>query len=173
MTILRSKNFILRLYKKGDEPSLVKHANNRTIAKNTLAMPYPYTMKDAKEWVEKNLKKYNKKDSDKFILAIEINGEVCGAIGLHHIEKEHKAEIGYWLGSEHWGKGIMTEAVRLMTSYGFKKLKLRRIYAHVFLFNEPSKRVLEKAGYELEGISRKEAKKKNKCLDAYLLAKVR
>lgn len=173
MPAIKLKKFILRPYKKGDEASIVKHANNRTIARNTLLMPYPYTSKDAKDWIRKNLTKYNKKNSENFVFAIEINGEVCGAVGLSHIKKEHKAEIGFWLGKKYWGQGIMTKAVRSMTQYAFRQLKLRRIYAHVFLFNNPSKRVLEKAGYKLEGILEKEAKKKNKYIDCYLMAKVR
>jgi hypothetical protein len=59
----------LRPYKKGDEADIVKHAHDKTIAKNTLVMPYPYTMKDASAWIKKNLAEYNKKDSKNFVLA--------------------------------------------------------------------------------------------------------
>ena len=173
MAIIKSKKFILRPYRKGDEEALVKHANDKTIARNTLVMPHPYTMKDAKEWIKKNLEEYNKKNSANHVFAIEIDREICGAVGLSKIKKEHKAEIGYWLGRKYWGQGIMTEAVKLAVIYAFQKLKLRRIYAHVFLFNPASKRVLEKAGFVLEGVSKKEAKKKDKYIDVYLLAKVK
>lgn len=172
MSVIKSKKFILRPYKKGDEMSIIKYAHDKIIAKNTLTMPYPYTSRDAKDWVKRNLAWNKNKDSRDFVLAIEIDGEVCGAVGLSKIEKGHKAELGYWLGRKYWGQGIMTEAVKLMTKHAFCDLKLRRIYAHVFLFNEPSKRVLEKAGYKLEGVIKKEAKKGNKLIDCYLMAKV-
>jgi len=136
-------------------------------------MPYPYTLKDAKEWVNKNIYWGRKKVMSDFVLAIEIDGEVCGAVGLSKIKIGHKAELGYWLGKKYWGQGIMTEVVKLMTSYAFRELGLRRIYAHVFSFNAASKKVLEKVGYELEGINKKEAKKGNKYIDCYLMAKIR
>jgi [ribosomal protein S5]-alanine N-acetyltransferase len=95
-----------------------------------------------------------------------------GGIDLNNI-KEHKAEIGYWLGKDYWGQGIMTEAVRLITTYGFEKLGLRRIYAHVFVFNKASMTVLKKAGFKYEGKLRKHAKKGDKFLDSFLFAKVK
>jgi ribosomal-protein-alanine N-acetyltransferase len=67
----------------------------------------------------------------------------------------------------------MTDAVKKVADFGFKELKLRRIYAGVFLFNKGSARVLEKNGFKLEGISKKEVKKDNKFIDAYIFAKVR
>ena len=173
MLTIKTKKFILRPYQKGDEEAIVKHANDKIIGKNTLTMPYPYTLKDAKEWIEENLKEYKDKKSENRVFAIEIDGELCGTVGLSKIVREHKAELGYWIGRKYWGRGIMTEAVKAVSSYAFHDLKVKRIYAHVFLFNEPSKRVLEKAGYVLEGISRKEAKKGSRYIDVYLLAKVK
>jgi len=67
----------------------------------------------------------------------------------------------------------MTQAVKLVTKFGFEKLKLRRIYAYIFSFNKASMRVLEKNGYKLEGILKKDTKKDNKFLDCYLFAKVK
>lgn len=173
MPIIKSKKFILRPYRKGDEKAVFKHVNDKIISRNTATIPYPYPFKKAEEWVEVNLERNKKGNKENIVWAIEIDGEVSGTIGLHHITKEHKAEVGYWLGRQFWGRGIMTEAVKLVTKFGFEKLKLRRIYGHVYLFNEPSKKVLEKSGYKFEGIIKKESKKGKKYLDAYLLAKVR
>ena len=171
--IIKSKKFILRPYRKGDEAAIAKHAHDKLIAKNTLVMPHPYTLKDAKEWVEDNLAEYKKKDANNFVLAIEIDGEVCGTVWFSHIVKGHKAELGYWLGRAHWGGGVMTEAVKLATNHAFREFKLKRIHAHVFSFNPASKRVLEKAGFEQEGIMKKEIRKNGKYIDCYLMAKVR
>ena len=60
------------------------------------------------------------------------------------------AEIGYWLGEEFWGRGIVSEALRAVTDYAFATFDLCRIYAGVFEWNPASMRVLEKAGYEFE-----------------------
>lgn len=95
-----------------------------------------------------------------------------GGIGLEKIEG-HKAEIGYWLAEKYWGKGVMTAAVEVVTKYSFEKLGLRRIYARVFHFNKASIRVLEKAGFEKEGLLKREAQKDGKLIDSVLYAKTR
>lgn len=173
MKLAENKKFTLRTIQKGDEFDLAKNINDKTISRNTATIPYPYKLKDSKEWVGKYLKNQKKKEPGEISLAIVINGEVAGSIGLHKIIKNHKAEIGYWLARKHWGKGIVSEAVKLVTDYGFKKLKLRRIYGGVYSFNPPSMRVLEKNGYQCEGIMRKDAKKGKEYFDAHLFAKIK
>lgn len=172
MVIIRSKKFILRPYRKGDEESLRSNINNKKIYRNTLVIPYPYTLKHAKKWIEKKLKEAKEKNPSTVNFAIDINGEVAGSVGFHRIEG-YKAEIGYWLAEKYWNKGITMEAVKLVTKFGFEKLKLRRIYATVFPFNKISMRVLRKNNYKFEGILSKYHKKDNKFLDAHLFAKVK
>ncbi|MGQ3412477.1 GNAT family N-acetyltransferase [Natrinema sp. LN54] len=78
-----------------------------------------------------------------------------GTIGLHSIEWEtRKAEIGYWIAPDHHGRGYGTEATERVVRYAFDQLGLHRIAARVFEFNEPSKRLLEKAGFTQEGVHR-------------------
>jgi len=172
MAIIKSKHFILRPFKKGDEKSLAENINNKKIYRNTLRVPHPYTLKDGKEWVKKNLKEAKKKKPQMINFVIDINRGVAGSVGFDKIEG-HKAEIGYWLAEKYWGRGIMTEAAKLTTKFGFEKLKLRRIYAYVFSFNKASMKVLEKAGYKFEGILRKNVIKNGKFIDDYLFAKVK
>jgi len=172
MTIIRSKSFILRPFRKGDEKSLIKNINNPTIARNTLRIPYPYKLKDARWWINHNLKLNRRKKKHEINFAIEISGEAVGGIGLEKIW-QHCAEIGYWLGEKYWRQRIMTKAVKLVTEYGFRKFKLRRIYAFVFLFNKASAGVLKNAGFKYEGRLRKNTKKGTKFLDTLLFAKVK
>ena len=54
MSTIRSKQFILRPFRKGDEGSLIKNINNKKIARNTLRIPYPYKKKDARFWINHN-----------------------------------------------------------------------------------------------------------------------
>ena len=172
MTTIPSKTFILRSFKKGDEDSLQKHINDKEIARNTLRIPYPYTLKDARSWISHNIKEDRKRNKTEINFAIDIDGKVIGGIGLDNIEG-HEAEIGYWLGQQYSGKGIMTSAVKLVTEYGFSRLGLSRIYAYVFTFNKASARVLEKAGYKYEGKLRKNVLKEGRLIDNLLFAKVK
>lgn len=173
MIVIRSKKFILRPFRGGDEESLIKNINNKIIARNTLTIPHPYKMKNARRWINRNLKLDKKKNKHEINFVIEIDGEVAGEIGLNKIIEGHMAEIGYWLGKKYWGKGIMTAAAKLVTKYGFEKLGLRRIYAFVFPFNKSSAIVLEKAGFKYEGKLKKHAKKGNKFLNDFLYAKIK
>ena len=167
MSIIKTRDFVLRPFRMSDAEGITEAINSKTIARNTLTIPYPYKLKDAKWWL--GLKK-----KDVLSFCIEIDGEVAGSIGLDKIVKEHKAEIGYWLAEKYWGKGLMTKAVKEVVNFGFQKLKLKRIYAETSSFNKISMGVLKKNGFKFEGILKKDARKKNgELLDVYLFAKVK
>ena len=170
---IKTKDFILRPYRKGDRKSLQNNINNKKIYERVSNIPYPYTMKDARDWIKKKLKEERQKKRTSMAFAIDIGREVVGSIGLASMITGHKAEVGYWLAEKYWNKGIMTKAVKLITKFGFSKLKLKRMAIRVLLFNKASRRVAEKAGYKFEGILRKDIKKGNKFLDDYLFAKVK
>lgn len=172
IAVIKTKHFILRPFRKGDEFSLQKNINNRKIYRNTSHIPYPYTLRHAKNWIRKKAALAKKKKPESIVFAIDKNNEVIGSIGIHHI-KGHKGEVGYWLGEKYWGRGIMTEAVNRITKFGFEKQKLKRMYARTFHFNKASMKVLKKAGFKLEGILRKNVKKGNRFLDTHLFAKVK
>ncbi|MBL7056052.1 GNAT family N-acetyltransferase [Candidatus Woesearchaeota archaeon] len=167
MTIIKSKGFVLRPFKKTDEESLVENINDSLIYRYTCRIPHPYTRKDANKFITEIIK-----EKGETAFAIDIQGKVVGCVGLHNIKK-HKAEIGYWLGEKYWGKGIVSVAVKLVTKYAFGKLKVSRVYAPIFKQNKASARVLEKNGYKLEGILRKDHVKDGKFIDLKMYAKVK
>lgn len=172
MAVIKTKEFILRPFKKGDENSLKKNIDNEKIYKNTLTIPHPYTLKNARDWVAKNLKLARASRPTEINFALDIGGEVVGGVGIRNIE-EQKAEIDYWIAEKCWGKGLATRAVKLATNFAFKKMGLKRVYGYAFSFNKASQRVLEKAGYRLEGVLRKNSKKGNRLIDDFLYAKIR
>lgn len=170
---IKAKDFLLRQFKKGDETSLRQHINHKDIYRNTLRIPYPYTPKHARDWIKRCVEQEKKKEQKLTSFAIDINGQVVGSVSLSDINQKHKAELGYWLSKKYRNKGIMTQAVKLVSRYGFDKLKLKRIYASVYPKNTASKKVLEKNGYKPEGLLKKNYKKNNKLLDAMLYAKIK
>jgi [ribosomal protein S5]-alanine N-acetyltransferase len=153
----------IRSWREGDQPSLAQHADDVLVWRNVRDhFPHPYTLADAEAWIAKVV---GHEPETQF--AIEVNGQVGGGVGLMLQEDvaRHSAEIGYWLGQAYWGRGIMTDVVRGMTRYAFGSLDLYRVYALVFQWNPASCRVLEKAGYLLEGRLRKAATKDGQLLD--------
>lgn len=165
--------FTLRHFKNGDQESLVENANNVKFFNNLKdTFPHPYTHADAEWWVNAN--RQTGQSTTGF--AIDVNGDVIGVIGIiigYDIQRV-TAEIGYWLGENYWGKGIAVEALKQMTDYAFLNFpELVRLWAAVFEYNKASMRVLEKAGYELEGIRKKGAIKNGRVIDEYVYVKFR
>jgi len=138
----------LRQWKTGDEESVAFHANNKKIWRNVRDhFPSPYTLADAVRWVFHASTVL----SDK-VFAIDVDGNAVGSIGLVAKDDVYRTsmEIGYWLGEQYWGRGIVTEAVGAVTMYGFERFDIVRIYADIFEWNPASARVLEKNGYVFE-----------------------
>ena len=158
----------LRDFSENDISSIARFANNANVSNYlTSSMPYPYTTEDAKWWVE-----IGSKEGEVF-KAIDLNGECVGSIGVHRGITEHKfsGEIGFWLAEEYWGQGYTTEAVSKMTSYIFNETDIVRLYARVFSPNKASMLVLEKCGYVLEGILKKEIFKNGEFYDDHIYGK--
>jgi RimJ/RimL family protein N-acetyltransferase/ubiquinone/menaquinone biosynthesis C-methylase UbiE len=168
---LQLKRCELRNWCRDDIASLVENANDKEVWSNLRdAFPHPYTIANAIEWVATV-----STNEPVTHLAIAVDGHAVGGISLTlqgDISRK-SAEIGYWLGRRHWGKGIMTEAVTAFTQYGFKTFDLCRIFAVPLEGSIASTKVLEKAGYNYEGKMRKAAIKEGKILDQLLYAAVR
>jgi RimJ/RimL family protein N-acetyltransferase len=81
--------------------------------------------------------------------------------------------MGYWLGEQFWGRGIMTEAVTAVTDFCFENFPLRRISAEVFSNNPASARMLEKAGFSFEERLKNNVLKDDKLLDSLLYARIK
>ncbi|MBN2523608.1 MAG: GNAT family N-acetyltransferase [Bacteroidales bacterium] len=165
MLIAANTGIILRKLEFADKKRLAQLANNKKIWDNVRDyFPYPYTKKDATEFIESC-----RKEDPEITFAVVFNNELVGVAGLVLQTDIYKntAEIGYWIGEEYWNKGIATQAVRLLVSYGFENLKLHRIFTGVFEYNKASQKVLEKCGFVHEGTSKKSITKNNAIIDEY------
>jgi len=175
-----------------DKPAYLEHLQAREIYEQTAAIPYPYTEKDADEWIA-TVGEETAREGRPWNWAVrEKSGKLIGGIGFRRREgcaaspasplpsedeptvgEARSAEIGYWLAKPFWGRGIMTSAVGRLCEHGFGEMGLTRITAHVFESNPASARVLEKAGFQLECRLRKYQKKDGKLIDVrkYVLAR--
>jgi ribosomal-protein-alanine N-acetyltransferase len=100
--------------------------------------------------------------------AISFKGsdEFIGTVNFHRTYPEHhRAEIGYQLFSDHWRKGIMSEAVHAAIDYGFNTMKLHSIEAQTNPHNEASIGLLKKAGFVQEALFRENYYFDGKFLD--------
>jgi RimJ/RimL family protein N-acetyltransferase len=159
---------IVRSWEGGDARSIARHANNREVWLHLRdRFPHPYSERDAAQFIARARSAQRETN-----FAIEVNGEAAGGIGFlpgTDIERV-SAEIGYWLGQAHWGRGLVTEALRAVTAYAVDAYGLTRVFAVPFAHNIASCRVLEKAGYQLEGCLRRSAIKDGRICDQRLYA---
>ena len=142
-------DFKLRPWSIDDLDSLVKYANNQNVAQfMSDVFPHPYTKENGKAFIE-----FAGKDDPVHIFAIEVNGEAVGGIGIHPQQdiQRKNAELGYWLAEPYWGNGIITKAIEEIIEITFNNYDINRIFARPFGTNIGSQKVLEKAGFVLEG----------------------
>ena len=153
----------LRSWRMSDLESLVFHANNPNVCVDLRdRFPHPYTRSHGRSFLKRV-----REGERELVFAIAVGGEAVGGIGLRLQDDIDRvsAEIGYWLGEPFWGKGITTDALRALTDYAVQAHGLTRVYAVPFARNIASCRVLEKAGYVLEGRLRRSAIKNGELTD--------
>lgn len=166
-------NITIRNWKMTDASSLAAALSNKNILNNLRdGLPYPYTEKDAEEYIDFIL---NSNPNDTFAYAIDVDGRAVGSIGAFRQRNIHfrTAELGYYLSEEYWGRGIMTIAVKQICEKLFSETDILRIFAELFENNAGSRRVLEKAGFQLEGILKNNAFKNGKVLNMALYSYTR
>jgi len=162
---LATPRLTLRPYTPADIPALVPLIGAREVAATTLRIPHPYTEEFAREFIALSQKDFAAGRSVRLPIILRESGALCGGIGLQ-IEPDHRrAELGYWIGVPHWGRGYATEAAMAMVRYGFEALDLQRIFASHVTKNVASGKVLRKIGMRYEGCHRAHILKWGEFLD--------
>jgi len=163
----------LRKWAVADANQLAVALNNKKILDNLRdGLPFPYTIADAKGYIKAM------QDSDAnntFAYAITDGDRVIGSIGVFRKDNIHfrTAELGYYIAEPDWGQGHGTRAVKQICELVFETTDIIRIFAEPFARNLGSCRILEKAGFQLEGLLRKNAIKNGVAEDMKLYALVR
>lgn len=156
-----------------DAEALAQSLNNPRIHANLRdGLPLPYTVADAKAYIQQTL---TAPQDSQYAWAIVSDGKVVGSIGIFRQGNIHRltAELGYFLAESHWGRGIVTRAVLEASRHVFTHTDIVRIFAEPFAHNIASCRVLEKAGFQFEGVLRQNAIKDGILQDMRLYALLR
>lgn len=111
----------------------------------------PKNQRQEQEWFE------SLSEHDGVNLLISVDGDPVGTINLKPPNNIWGvAEVGYLIAPQFWGEGYATEAVELFCRYAFEERRLNTLYATTFESNIPSCRVLEKNGFQQEGVLRED-----------------
>jgi len=153
MVKIEGDGFVLREWQEADVEGLSVVGNNKKIAQNMVdTFPFPYTIEDAKKWIE--IARGKEKINSNFVVLVD--GKVAGGVGFDVKDGSEKgvAGGGYWLGEDFWGNGIATKAWKLVRDYAFKNFDIHKLEASVYSWNPASARVQEKCGFTKEGCLR-------------------
>ncbi|MBN9317302.1 MAG: GNAT family N-acetyltransferase [Devosia sp.] len=138
---IETPRLVLRAPIRGDVPDIVTLADNRRIHEVLARLPHPYTRADGIAFVEIFAQR-----PDERPYAVTLDDRFIGVVGFTYHEGE-PPELGYWLGEPHWGRGIMSEAVKALLEAAFATHLYPRIKARALASNSGSLNVLEKAGF--------------------------
>lgn len=142
---LYTERLKLRKIEFEDIPNLIKYANNKKIADRIVNIPFPYREPDAAFRMSYVVQGFKKKARYTFSITWKKTNELIGEISLHLL-KDHRGEIGYWIGEPLWNQGIGTEAVGAVIKFGIEQLQLQEITASCKADNIASSKVLMKNG---------------------------
>lgn len=122
--------------------------------RTTIGRDRPIPVHQERDWID-GLDEHNPEGVN---LLICDDGEAVGITGIENVNTRWgTGEVGYMLEPAAWNQGFATDAVRTLAGYAFGELRLERLAADVYATNEASARVLEKAGFEHEGVQREHA----------------
>ncbi len=162
--------FKLEKWKEEYIKDIAECANNINIANNLRnVFPFPYTYEDAECYVKMCIEN---EGNEQLCRAIVVDGKAVGSVGIFVKNDVYckSAELGYWLAEECWKNGIMSNAVSQICKLAFETFDICRIFAEPYSYNKGSRAVLEKNGFELEGIMKNGVYKNGKLLDYCMYA---
>ncbi len=154
--MIETERLIIRQFVYEDYKRVAEVCSDYEIAKMTLGIPVPYTEDDAKNFIQSRIELEKEGKSYEYAVCFKENPNVVvGCVGVVGIsEKSKKAELGYWVDRNHWGKGIATEATKAMIKFAFNDLKLNSLFARHYEINPASGRVMQKCSMRLVGTLR-------------------
>ena len=171
--LLETARLTLRLLSVADLSFVQSAASSFAIADSMISIPHPFTEIEAKHYLTRRLEESDSGCSVTFLIETK-QREPLGLIEVRNIEPEHAVgEISYWLAVEAQGQGFMSEAIAAILSYSFKNLGLNRLYAYHMVRNPASGKVLQKNGFQLEGVLRQRVRKWGVFEDVMILSILR
>lgn len=157
----------LRPFEKQDAPQICRIINEDEIRRAMVTVKYPFSETAASEFIERS----NAEHTKRFAVLEANRDEILGCVSLLEIDETHlQAELSFFISAKASGKGLTTEAGKLVLRFGFFSLGLNRIYALHLMSNAGSAKVLEKLGFKGEGVLRERVKKNDDFYDVKMLS---
>lgn len=164
----------LRQLQREEAPALFQliNASRKNLRKFLPWVDYNTTEEHSLRFIELMLRKTNEQEAVAF--GIWHNQQLCGVIDLHGWDHAlQMAEIGYWIGEVHQGKGLVTASCKTLISYGFAAMRLNKVEVRFALQNDKSAQIPIKLGFTKEGVLRQSAKLHGQYVDMVVMGMLR
>jgi RimJ/RimL family protein N-acetyltransferase len=152
---LETERLLLRRMRLDDAEAMFAYASDPEVTRYVLFETHR-SVEDSESFLRLATEGYERGDFGSWGVVLKDSGAFVGTCGMDvgYAPEHARAELGYVLSREHWGKGLMPEAVRAVIRFGFRRVGLNRIQARCIAENAASARVMEKAGMTYEGTLR-------------------
>jgi [ribosomal protein S5]-alanine N-acetyltransferase len=152
--ILETERLILRKVNAEDAPGMLVYLSDEEVVQHMGLDPFR-TIEDVMGEINWYESIYEEGEGIRWGITLKEEGKVIGSCGfLNRAPKHHRAEVGFELSKDYWGKGIASEALDAVIRYGFLHLELERIEALIEPDNLPSQKLVERKGFTKEGLLR-------------------
>ena len=154
LPLLETRRLLLRAPLRSDARDMFRYAKDPLVSRYVVWQRHE-TPADSKEFLSGIIADNRSGGGITFAVQDKESGAMIGTLGFNWIDREnHVAETGYSFSREYWGRGLATEALRALMTYGFDTLHLNRIEGQCDVRNPASGRVMEKCGMRREGLLR-------------------
>lgn len=167
-TSIETERLILRKVTEKDADSLMAYLSDEEVTRHMGLDPF-VTIEEALDEIAWFQSIFEKGTGMRWGITEKGENRVIGSCGFLNLSsKHHRAEIGFELSKEHWGKGIAAEALQAVMAHGFTQLELNRIEALIEPANSPSQKLVERNGFVQEGLLRSYEYTRGKFDDLYM-----
>ncbi|MBN9000147.1 MAG: GNAT family N-acetyltransferase [Rhizobiales bacterium] len=147
--IVRTRRLILRPVEIGDAPAIAAGLGDFEVTRWLARVPYPYTIEEAVRFLA--WEQSQRDGGEDRVFGIDLDGFI-GLVSLRG--RGAMPVLGYWLSRDHWGRGLMSEAVAAVVAAAFADGTTETLRSGVFEGNERSLAIQRKLGFEIIGRSR-------------------
>jgi [ribosomal protein S5]-alanine N-acetyltransferase len=152
---IRTARLLLRPFRRDDASAVQRQLTEWEVASTTAAVPHPYPPGAAAAWIDALAAREEAGEVVALAVTREADGVLLGAVELRPEHGGHRADLGYWIGRRHWGRGYATEAAGELVRWALDVLGVHRVYATAFGRNPASAAVLRRIGMRHEGTLRR------------------
>ena len=170
--VLRTARLVLRELLPTDSPALFRLRSDGRVMEH-IGRPRATVEQDASDLIARITADRHANEGITWAMTLHDNDTLIGTIGFYRLKLEHHtAEVGYMMDPDHWGKGLMSEALQAVVECGFGRYGFHRIEAITDPANAASRALLLKNGFALEGIQKENFLWNGKFLDSCLYARL-